>query len=95
MQPKKAKYINQAKSTSKSRINQLNDFNIEKLIEIGDNKTNKFGNILSFGKKIKCLKNRNRIKKKLIEKENKKYKSRTEINMNEATQTPIQRIQLD
>ena len=95
MQPKKAKYINQAKSTSKSRINQLNDFNIEKLIEIGDNKSNKFGNILSFGKKIKSLKNRNRIKKKLIEKENKKYKSRTEINMNEATQTPIQRIQLD
>jgi len=95
MQPKKTKYLNQAKSTSKSRVNQLNDFNIEKLIEIGDNKSNKFGNILSFGKKIKSLKNRNRIKKKLIEKENKKYKSRTEININEATQTPIQRIQLD
>ena len=33
MQPKKTKYLNQAKSTSKSRVNQLNDFNIEKLIE--------------------------------------------------------------
>ena len=95
MQPKKAKNLNQAKSTSKSRVNQLHDFNIEKLIEIGDNKSNKFGNILSFGKKIKSLKNRHKIKKKLIEKENMKYKARTEINTNEETQTPIQRIQID
>ena len=95
MQTKKAKNLNQAKSTSKSRVNQLHDFNIEKLIEIGDNKSNKFGNILSFGKKIKSLKNRHKIKKKLIEKENMKYKARTEINTNEETQTPIQRIQID
>ena len=95
MQPKKAKNLNQAKSTSKSRVNQLHDFNIEKLIEIGDNKSNKFGNILSFGKKIKSLKNRHKIKKKLIEKENMKYKARTEINTNDETQTPIQRIQID
>ena len=95
MQPKKTKNLNQAKSTSKSRVNQLHDFNIEKLIEIGDNKSNKFGNILSFGKKIKSLKNRHKIKKKLIEKENMKYKARTEINTNEETQTPIQRIQID
>jgi len=95
MQPKKTKNLNQAKSTSKSRVNQLHDFNIEKLIEIVDNKSNKFGNILSFGKKIKSLKNRHKIKKKLIEKENMKYKARTEINTNEETQTPIQRIQID
>ena len=95
MQTKKAKNLNQAKSTSKSRVNQLHDFNIEKLIEIGDNKSNKFGNILSFGKKIKSLKNRHKIKKKLIEKENMKYKARTEINTNDETQTPIQRIQID
>ena len=95
MQPKKTNNLNQAKSTSKSRVNQLHDFNIEKLIEIVDNKSNKFGNILSFGKKIKSLKNRHKIKKKLIEKENMKYKARTEINTNEETQTPIQRIQID
>jgi hypothetical protein len=95
MQPKKTKNLNQAKSTSKSRVNQLHDFNIEKLIEIGDNKSNKFGNILSFGKKIKSLKNRNKIRKRLIEKNNMKYKARTEINTNDENPTPIQRIELN
>ena len=95
MQPKKTKNLNQAKSTSKNRVNQLNDFNIEKLIEIGDNKSNKLGKILSFGKKIKSLKNRHKMRRKIIDKDNMKYKSRTEINMNEETQAPIQRIQLD
>jgi len=95
MQPKKTKNLNQAKSTSKNRVNQLNDFNIEKLIEIGDNKGNKLGKILSFGKKIKSLKNRHKMRRKIIDKDNMKYKSRTEINMNEETQEPIQRIQLD
>ena len=95
MQPKKTKNLNQAKSTTKNRVNQLNDFNIEKLIEIGDNKSNKLGKILSFGKKIKSLKNRHKMRRKIIDKDNMKYKSRTEINMNEETQAPIQRIQLD
>ena len=52
---------NQAKSTSKRRINQLEDFNIEKLIEIGDN-FGKMKSILSFGKKIKKIKNKNKNK---------------------------------
>ena len=95
MQPKKTKNLNQAKSTTKNRVNQLNDFNVEKLIEIGDNKSNKLGKILSFGKKIKSLKNRHKMRRKIIDKDNMKYKSRTEINMNEETQAPIQRIQLD
>ena len=56
--PKNVKNNNQAKSTSKRKINQLEDFNIDKLIEIGDNFSNKFRNILSFGKKIKNIKNK-------------------------------------
>ena len=95
IQQKKPKNLVQAKSTSKSRVNQLNDFNIDKLIEIGDNKSKKLGNILSFGKKIKSLKNRNKIRKRLIEKNNMKYKARTEINTNDENPTPIQRIELN
>jgi len=97
MGPKIAKNSNQAKSTSKSRVNQLKDFNIEKLIEIGDNNDNKWNNILSFGKKIQSIKNRHKIKKKLIQQENMKYKVKTEVNIDEETQTqtPIQRIQID
>ena len=93
--PKIPKNSNQVKSTSKSRVNQLKDFNIEKLIEIGDNNDNKWNNILSFGKKIQSIKNKNKIKKELIEEDNMKYKVRTEINVDEETQTPIQRIQID
>ena len=49
--------LNQVKSTSKRTINQIQDFNIDKLIEIRDNQGNKWKNILSFGNKIKDIRN--------------------------------------
>ena len=72
MRPKKK--ICQAKSTSKCKVSQLKDFNIEKLIEIGDNEGNKWQNILSFGKKIQDLKNQNINKIKKKKKINNKYR---------------------
>ena len=60
------KKIFQAKSTSKFKANQLNDFNIEKLIEIGDKKGNKWKSILSFGKKIQDIRNNNKNRKKKL-----------------------------
>ena len=54
--------ISQAKSTSKRKTNQLEDFNIDKLIEIGDNHSNNLKHILSFGKKINKIKNKNKNK---------------------------------
>ena len=62
MRPKHIKENTQSKSTSKIKKNQLEDFNIDKLIEIGDNFANKWKNILSFGKKIKNMKNKNKLK---------------------------------
>ena len=56
----KPKNNNQCKSTSKRKINQLEDFNIDKLKEIGDNISGKMKNILSFGKKINNIKNKNK-----------------------------------
>ena len=58
--PTHFKNNNQTKSTSKIKKNQLEDFNIDKLIEIGDNFSNKWNNILSFGKKIKNIKNKHK-----------------------------------
>ena len=102
MRPKLNKK-NQNKSTSKSKINQLQDFNIDKLIEIGDNtENNKYKNILSFGKRLKRIKEQNRINKyknginpvHLGE----YYKCKTENDNDEdeyQKYTPIQRIELD
>ena len=59
----KLKKCNENKSTSKRKINQLQDFNIDKLIEIGENNDNKLKNILSFGTKIRKIKNQSKIKK--------------------------------
>ena len=77
---------NQAKSISKRKINQLEDFNIEKLIEIGDN-FSKMKSILSFGKKINNIKNKNKIKnnnnKYYNEKEKNINKLKTKKNINE------------
>ena len=58
IRPKNVKNSSQVKSNSKRKINQLEDFNIDKLIEIGDNCSDKWKNILSFGKKIKSIKNK-------------------------------------
>ena len=54
--------ITRAKSTSKRKANQFEDFNIDKLIEIGDNKSKNLKHILSFGKKINKIKNKNKKK---------------------------------
>ena len=49
--------------------NNLEDFNIDKLIEIGDSyENNKMINIMSFGKKLKNIKNKLRNKKRIISK---------------------------
>ena len=70
----------QSKSKDKQKKNQLEDFNIDKLIEIGDNYDNKLIPILSFGIKVKNIKN--------------KMKNRTNLNKNrfENTQKSCDRI---
>ena len=72
--PKQERNKSQVKSTSKIK-NHLEDFNIDKLIEIGDNFPNKWKSILSFGKKINNLKNKN--KKNLNYNNNEKNKINT------------------
>ena len=54
---KHSKNISQAKPNGKLK-NQLDEFNIDKLIEIGDNYAKKYIPILSFGKKVKSIKNK-------------------------------------
>ena len=96
--PKSNKNISQSKSTSKSKVNQLQDFNIEKLIEIGDNSGTKWKNILAFGNKIKQLRNLNKMQKFKTQ-EKLKYKAKTEKNINEEEDKEpkpiIQRIKLN
>ena len=54
---------NSSQSKPKAKLkNQLDEFNIDKLIEIGDNCSKKYIPILSFGKKVKSIKNK--IKKR-------------------------------
>jgi hypothetical protein len=90
---KNSRNLNQSKSTCKRTVNQLQDFNIDKLIEIGDNQDNKLKNILSFGNKIKDIRN----KLKMRNEENKlkelnvtnvmddmRYKIRTEVSVDNA-----------
>ena len=55
---KPSKNNSQTKSKDKPKKNQLEDFNIDKLIEIGDNYSKKLIPILSFGKKVKSIKNK-------------------------------------
>ena len=82
--------LNQSKSTCKRTVNQLKDFNIDKLIEIGDNQDNKLKNILSFGNKIKDIRNKLKMRNeenKLKElnmtnvKDDMRYKIRTEVSV--------------
>ena len=54
----------QTKSRDKPK-NQLEDFNIDKLIEIGDNSSKKLIPILSFGKKVKSIKDRMKTRSNL------------------------------
>ena len=67
---KHCKINSQAKCASKKKKNQLEDYNIDKLIEIGDNCEIKCIPILSFGKKIKNIKNKIRLKNKKGNKNN-------------------------
>ena len=95
MRTKNNKNSNQSKSTSKCKVNQLEDFNIEKLIEIGDNQSNKWNNILAFGNKIKTLKKKNRMKK-LKTQENIRFRVNTDNDIDLEAQEikqPTQRIQ--
>ena len=82
--------LNQSKSTCKRTVNQLKDFNIDKLIEIGDNQDNKLKNILSFGNKIKDIRNKlkmrneeNKLKELNVTnvKDDMRYKIRTEVSV--------------
>ena len=77
---KNSKNNSQNKSKDKPKKNQLEDFNIDKLIEIGDNYSKKLIPILSFGKKVKSIKN--------------KMKNRYNLNKNrfENTQKSCDRI---
>ena len=88
--PRSNKNMTQSKSTSKSRINQLQDFNIEKLKEIGDNSDNKWKKILAFGNKIKQLRNLSKMTKLKTE-ERLKYKAKTEKNLNEEEEINVQK----
>ena len=54
---KHSKNNSQTKPNGKLK-NQLEEFNIDKLIEIGDNYAKKYIPILSFGKKVKSIKNK-------------------------------------
>ena len=58
VKPKKEKNNNKIKVMLQRKKNQLEDFNIDKLIEIGDKHCDKWRNILSFGKKIKNIRNK-------------------------------------
>ena len=78
LRPKQTKNINQAKSNSNIKKNQLEDFNIDKLIEIGDNCSNKWTNFLSFGKKINYIKRKNKINQ-LRQRNHDKRENLTEI----------------
>jgi len=97
--PKLNRNSNRENSSSKSKANRLEEFNIEKLIEIGDNKDNKWKNILSFGNRVKYLRNKNKMKKKKLKTEKfLKYKVKTEKDLDEEVekqQRPIQKIELD
>ena len=100
MRPGSDKNSNKIKSTSKVKKNQLEDFNIEKLIEIGDNANNKWNNILTFGQKIKKMRNTIKMQRKLQKEKFVKYRVKTENNLEEENGEtfeikPIQRIELD
>ena len=72
VKPKHNKITKQAKSLSKIK---LEDYNIDKLIEIGDNYENKLSPILCFGKKLKTIKNKMKLK-------NNKYSTNSKIIQN-------------
>ena len=78
--PKYIKNNSQVKSISKIKKNQLEDFNIDKLIEIGDD-SKKWKNILSFGKKINNIKKQNKNQLK-YNSENERFRKKIKFNPN-------------
>ena len=84
--PKHIKNSSQAKSTSKIKKNQLEDFNIDKLIEIGDN-SKKWKNILSFGKKINNIKKKNKNQLN-YNSENERFHKKMNQNIEESSIKP-------
>ena len=78
--PNHIKNNSQVKPISKIKKNQLEDFNIDKLIEIGDD-SKKWKNILSFGKKINNIKKQNKNQLK-YNSENERFRKKIKFNPN-------------
>ena len=80
VKPKKEKNSNKIKAMFQRKKNQLEDFNIDKLIEIGDKHCDKWKNILSFGKKLKNTKNKDFLNKTQNDINYKKINQKENIN---------------
>lgn len=74
------KIVNKAKSNSKIKNIHLDEYNIDKLIEIGDNYENKMIPILSFGKKVRNIKKRMKLKNSLIKNSSELVKNMQKIS---------------
>ena len=85
------KHSKQAKSTSRINVNQLEDFNIDKLIEIGDKYANLCepvlplgkimnNNIIYFGNKIKNFRNKIPVNKNNYNNNNNEFKNDSEYS---------------
>ena len=74
------KFKNRAKSNSKNKNNHLEKYNLDKLIEIGDNYENKMIPILSFGKKVKNIKKKIKLKNSLIKNNSELIKNMKKLN---------------
>jgi hypothetical protein len=74
------KISNKAKSNSKIRNTHLEEYNLDKLIEIGDNYENKMIPILSFGKKVKNIKKKIKLKNCLIKNNSELIKNKQKLD---------------
>ena len=77
---KSNKISSKAKSNSKIKNIHLEEYNLDKLIEIGDNYEKKMIPILNFGKKIKNIKKKIKLKNNLIKKNSELIKNIQKIN---------------
>jgi len=74
------KINNKAKSNSKIKNIHLEEYNLDKLIEIGDNYEKKMIPILCFGKKVKNIKKKIKLKNSLIKNNSELIKNMQKIN---------------
>jgi len=74
------KISNKAKSNSKIKNIHLEEYNLDKLIEIGDNYENKMIPILCFGKKVKNIKKKIKLKNSLTKNNSELIKNMQKIN---------------